>query len=82
MKILEIFQEANGMWSMRRVLAFISLLAGIVLAYFSIAGAAGWFSFAPSYALFIVSIFMLFFTTWQDLGNAINAVKKIKEKRE
>ena len=79
MKILEIFKEANGLWSMRRVLAFISLLAGIGLAYFSIGKATGWFSFAPSYALFVVSIFMLFFTTWEDLGNAVKGVKNDKQ---
>jgi hypothetical protein len=79
MKMFEIFQEANGLWSMRRVLAFISLLAGVWLAYFSIGKAVGWFSFAPSYALFVVSIFMLFFTTWEDLGNAVKGIKSIKE---
>lgn len=76
MKIFEIFQEANGLWSMRRMLAFISLISGIVLAFCTIKHAVGWFSFAPSYALFTVSTLMLLFTTWKDVGNAIKGIKK------
>jgi len=69
--ILILFQEDNRVWSMRRVLAFVFALAGIVL------GACGlpW----QIVAIFIgAALLLLFFTTWADVANVVKAVKDAK----
>lgn len=75
-----IFQEADGSFSMRRVLAFLSWLFGaassvIALRYVS----AGWIAFIPAMAFLLFALMMLFFTTWADLKEIVLAAKGIKD---
>ena len=72
---LGIFKEADGQWSMRRVLAFALACAGIVSGIQSFG--QEWQVVAASFGIPIAAaLILLFFTTWSDIAAIINAAKK------
>ena len=72
---LGIFKEADGQWSMRRVLAFALAVAGIVSGIQSFG--QDWQTVAASFGIPIAAaLVLLFFTTWGDIAAIVNAVKK------
>jgi hypothetical protein len=66
--ILTIFCEADGNFSMRRVLAFVLTVAGIVLLFTQ----ASW---QPGAVSIGAALLLLFFTTWGDVAAVIKAAK-------
>ena len=79
---LSMFREAEteegkpGPVSMRRVLAFMLILAAVGL----FAGGLfitkeSWFAFLPGIACLAGSLMLLFFTTWSDVAEIAKAVK-------
>jgi hypothetical protein len=76
MKKPNIFQEADGSYSMRRLLAFLSWIAGTLSSFYAIPYASeSWFVFIPSMAFLGFSALMLFFTTWADLKDLAKVLK-------
>lgn len=72
---LGIFKEADGQWSMRRVLAFALAVSGIVSGIMSFG--QDWQTVALSFGIPVAAaIILLFFTTWGDIAAIINAAKK------
>lgn len=70
------FQETNGDISMRRILAFIFACLSIPLAVLGILNAAsGWVVFIPFLGCQVAVIFLLFFTTWADIKEIVQAIK-------
>jgi hypothetical protein len=74
MNFLTIFKEENGQWSVRRILAFISLFAAVALAYAAL-DYNGWYVYIPMIVLTAFSALMLFFTTWSDIKDVVAAAK-------
>lgn len=70
------FQEKDGAFSMRRVLAIVYAIASIGLAFYGMGRAdVGWIAFLPSIAFMFASIGLLFLTTWAEIIEAIKAYK-------
>jgi hypothetical protein len=72
------FKEENGAVSMRRVLAFFLVIAaiGLFVGGFMLTKREGWYVFLPGIACLVVSLFLLFFTTWSDVAAVAGALKK------
>lgn len=71
-----VFKESDGQWSMRRVLAFLFALASIGCGVTSLILKAVWQVIACAFGIpGIISIILLFFTTWTDVSTVVNAVK-------
>ena len=76
---MNIFQESNGDYSLRRFIAFISWIAGAVLSFVAIPYAsAGWFVFLPALTLFGLSALMPMLTTIADIKTFVETIKEIK----
>ena len=74
-----IFQEADGSYSMRRLLAFLSWIAGAVLAFVALAyTSAGWIVFIPALAFLALSVILPLLTTLTDLKTIAESIKGIK----
>ena len=74
-----IFQEADGSYSLRRFIAFVSWIAGTVLSFLALPYAsAGWFVFLPALALFGLSALMPMLTTLADVKALAETVKELK----
>jgi hypothetical protein len=78
MKMFEMFKEENGLWSARRVIAFISLFMAFALAFFEIfyRVEANLYHVLLPLVFGLICVLMLFFTTWADIKEIIAAVKK------
>ena len=62
--------------SMRRVLAFAFASASIAAGFVAIPSAsAGWHAFLPSMAFGVLSVVLLFFTTWTDIALVVEKAK-------
>jgi hypothetical protein len=76
---MNIFQETDGSYSMRRFLAFLSWIAGALLSFYAIPYAGeGWFVFLPAMALFGLSALMPLLTTLADIKTLAETIKGIK----
>jgi len=74
MKILQIFKEQDGQWSMRRTLAFLCVVFAAVLAFLGIQK-PGWHVYIPTAIFTATALFMLFFTTWGEIESIVRASK-------
>lgn len=76
MNFLSIFKEASGDWSMRRVLAALLSLAALGLFVQALAlGRPGWTPYLPGALCLGSALLLLFFTTWGDVVQVVNAWK-------
>jgi hypothetical protein len=76
---MNIFQESNGDYSLRRFIAFVSWIAGAVLSFLALPYAsAGWFVFLPALTLFGLSALMPMLTTIADIKALAETVKGLK----
>ena len=74
-----IFQEANESYSMRRLLAFLSWIAGAVLAFVALPyTSAGWIVFIPSMAFLGLAVILPLLTTLTDLKEIAQTIKELK----
>ncbi len=74
-----IFQEADGSYSLRRFIAFVSWIAGAVLSFLALPYAsAGWFVFIPALALFTLALVMPMLTTLADIKTLAETIKGLK----
>ncbi len=80
--ILSMFREGEiegkaAPVSMRRVLAFLLVVAaiGLFIGGFFITKES-WYVFLPGIVCLAGSLLLLFFTTWNDVAEVINAAKK------
>jgi hypothetical protein len=74
-----IFQEADGSYSMRRLLAFLSWIAGAVLAFVALPyTSVGWYVFVPSLAFLTLAVVLPILTTLTDLKTIAEAFKGMK----
>lgn len=77
MGFLSIFKEENGLWSMRRILAFLFAGIGLGAGVASISFGAVWQVVAIAFGFpILASLILLFFTTWADVIAIINAFGK------
>lgn len=73
---MNMFQEAEGVTSMRRVLAAFFAVAAIPLAIIPLGkGAANWYSFLPCGISISAVLLLMFFTTWSDIAGAVEKLK-------
>lgn len=71
-----VFKESDGQWSMRRVLAFLFALASIGCGIAALCLKTSWQIVACAFGIpGIISILLLFFTTWTDVSTVVSAVK-------
>lgn len=71
-----VFKEADGEWSMRRVLAFFFGIAAIGCGITSILLNSVWQIVACAFGVpGAICILLLFFTTWTDVSTVVSAVK-------
>ena len=71
-----VFKESDGLWSMRRVLAFLFALTSIGCGIASLILKSGWQVVACSFGVpGVICLLLLFFTTWTDVSTVVNAVK-------
>lgn len=76
---MNIFQEENGSYSMRRFLAFLSWIAGAGASFYAIPYASyGWHVFLPALALFGLSALMPMLTTLADIKTLAETIKGMK----
>ena len=76
MGFLGIFKESNGDWSMRRVLAFLFGVLGLVAGTAAVSFGAVWQVVAIAYGFpILAALILLFFTTWTDVIAIINAFR-------
>lgn len=72
-----VFKESDGLWSMRRVLAFLFALASIGGGIAALVFKADWQVVACAFGIpGLICILLLFFTTWTDISTVVNAVKE------
>lgn len=77
MGFLSVFKEENGLWSIRRVLAFLFAVLGLGAGVASISFGAVWQVVAIAFGFpILASLILLFFTTWTDVIAIINAFGK------
>ncbi|MBD5414009.1 MAG: hypothetical protein HDR52_06285 [Treponema sp.] len=70
------FKESSGEWSMRRLLAFLFGLAGIVASILCIFHSIEWKTVAVAVGLpFASCLVLLLFTTWADVEGIVSAAK-------
>ena len=74
-----IFQESDGSYSMRRLLAFLSWIAGAVLAFVALPyTSAGWIVFIPSMAFLGLAVVLPLLTTLTELKEIAEIAKGVK----
>jgi len=72
-----IFQEEDGAFSMRRLLAFLFALVSFVAGLLSAYKGASWQAIAVSFGIpSLTCILLLFFTTWTDIAQVTGNLKK------
>lgn len=71
---MNMFQEAEGVTSMRRVLAAFFAVAAIPLGIIAIPS-RDWFAFIPCGGCIVATLLLLFFTTWSDVAGAVEKLK-------
>lgn len=77
---MTIFQEQDGAWSIRRVLAAVFSLLACVAGVYSVLVGADWKVAAVAFGVPIMAVLVLvFFTTWETVATVIKAVKGDKE---
>ena len=77
MKDMNIFQEADGDFSMRRLLAFLFALVSFVAGLICVYKGEPWQAIAVSFGIpAVTSILLLFFTTWGDVAQITGSIKK------
>ena len=68
------WQESDGSVSMRRCLATFFALLSAVLFYFAFPYAqSGWWVFLPGMVCIAAVLLLLFFTTWGDISELVQA---------
>lgn len=76
-KFSTVFKEADGEWSMRRVLAFLFGLAAIGCGTASLILKQSWQVVACAFGVpGIICLLLLFFTTWADVSGIVKALKE------
>ena len=74
---MTIFHEEEGVFSMRRVLAFILALVSIALGTVTILLKSEWQVVACAIGIpLLATVLLLFFTTWGDVASVVKAVKE------
>ncbi|MBQ0003598.1 MAG: hypothetical protein KBT21_08665 [Treponema sp.] len=70
------FQGTSGGYSMRRLIAFLFAIAGILGGCFSIWKGYDWKIIAASFGVPSLSmLFLMFFTTWDDISKVVSFKK-------
>lgn len=73
---MNIFEESDGVWSIRRVLAAILVAAAIAAIICGIVFGVVWQVVAAGAGLpLLAAVLLLFFTTWSDIESVISAAK-------
>lgn len=76
-KKTNVFTNVDGVWSMRRFLAFILILTGIVLGGIALFLKLDWKILLIALGIpFLSAIVLLFFTSWTDIAQVVEKVKK------
>lgn len=76
MKAAGFWQESDGSFSIRRLLATFFALCFLALSIMAILSpSAGWYVYIPALASLIAVIVILFFTTWSDIKAVVEAIK-------
>ena len=74
---MTMFEETEGVVSMRRVLAFITSIIGCIAGILSIVFKMDWHVVASAFGVpNLVSVILLFFTTWSDIKSVMEVIKK------
>lgn len=74
---MNIFQEATGDWSLRRVLAALSFVLACAAGMLAIIFKLDWKIVAIAFGVPIgASLILLFFTTWADIKGFAEVIKK------
>ena len=77
---MTIFQESDGAWSIRRVLALLFFILASVAGIYSVLVGADWKVVGIAFGVPITAVLVLvFFTTWETVATVIKAVKGDKE---
>ena len=71
---MNMFQEAEGVTSIRRVLAAFFAVSAIPLGIIAIPSTE-WFAFIPCGGCLVAVLMLLFFTTWSDVAGAVAKIK-------
>lgn len=75
-----IFQEADGSVSMRRVLSAFFSVAFMAASWYGFKFIdKGWIVFIPAIACLACVLFLLFFTTWNDITALVQAAVGLKK---
>jgi len=74
--MMTIFEETKGVFSMRRVLAFILCLVAVAIIVLCVVFKLEWKAICAAGGLPLAgSLVLLFFTTWDDVKTVVSAVK-------
>jgi hypothetical protein len=74
---MTIFHETEGVFSMRRVLAFILAIVSIGLGVVTVLLKSEWQVVACAIGIPLLgTVMLLFFTTWGDVASVVKAVKE------
>lgn len=77
-KNINIFQEEDGCYSMRRVLACVLTMASVVNMVLSLTNQAEWHIVACAGIIPLAgALILLFFTTWADIAGLVSSIKRI-----
>ena len=77
--MITMFKEANGMYSMRRVLSFIFVVSGVSAGLISVLKQSDWKIIVASFGVpGILALAMLILTTVSDVKEIVSAVKELK----
>ena len=77
--MITMFKEANGMFSMRRVLSFIFVVSGVSAGLISVLKQSDWKIIVASFGVpGILALAMLILTTVSDVKEIVSAVKELK----
>ena len=77
---MTIFQEQDGAWSIRRVLAALFSILACVAGIYSVLMGVDWKLAAVAFGVPITAVLVLvFFTTWETVATVIKAVKGEKK---
>jgi len=73
---MTIFQESDGAWSMRRVLACVFCVLACVAGFWATFAGVDWKLAAVAFGVPIGAVLVLtFFTTWEAVAGIVRAVK-------
>jgi hypothetical protein len=73
------WQETNGDWSIRRILATLCFILSFVLSYAALPYAEkGWWVFIPAGLYVLSGILLILFTTWEAVKGILVAAKELK----